>query len=65
MKSINISPNPSLFLKGTNMTKKLDPNKTGHIIFLNQLNFLINFDVALHVTKTIKVHILMHNLMGD
>ena len=47
------------------MTKKLDPNKTRHIIFLNQLNFLINFDAALHVTKTIKVHILMHNLMGD
>ena len=46
------------------MTKKLDPNKTGHN-FLNQLNFLINFDATLHVTKTIKVHILMHNLMGD
>ena len=47
------------------MTKKLDLNKIGQIIFLNQLNFLINFDAALHVSKTIKVHILMHNLMGD
>jgi len=43
----------------------LDPNKIGHTIYYNPLNFLINFDVALHVTQTIKVHILMHNSIGD
>ena len=47
------------------MTKKLDLNKTGHVIFKNQLNLWINFDAALHITKTIKVHSLMHNLIGD